>query len=481
MKETKNFLKIKRNSSKERVISERLKDYKEVAKLRGKEVSCRQGLRCMDCGVPFCHWACPLGSYIPEWNQSLASGNWRKAYELLKETNNFPEITGRLCPAICEYGCVLGINYEPVTIRENEIEIMERAFALGWVKPEKPYQRTGKKIAVIGSGPAGLAVSAQLNKAGHKLTVFEKADGLGGILRYGIPDFKLEKKILDRRIDIIKEEGVRFKTSIDVGRDYPAEDLLKEFDAVCLTIGASIPRDLNIEGRGLKGIYFAMDYLIQSNKKVFGQEISFEENIDVKNKNLVVIGGGDTGADCLGTALRQGAKSVIQIELMPKPSEARTENLPWPQYPLILKTSSSHKEGGKRKWSVLTKEFISDKGIMKKIKCVKVEFIPEPKTGRLIMKEISKTEFEIKADLVIIAIGFLGPENNGLLTKLGVAFDSRGNIEADAKFMTKTKGIFSAGDARRGQSLIAWAVSEGRKAAYYVDIYLMGKSSLPLL
>jgi len=504
MGDPKGFLKVKRETHKYRLVCERITDYKDVVIPKKDKQVKEQASRCMDCGTPFCHWACPIGNYIPEWNDLMFSGQWRKAVELLEATNNMPEITGRLCPAICEYACVLGINDDPVTIRENELAIIEYAFNKGLIKANLPKTHTGKKIAIIGSGPAGLSTAAQLNKAGHNIVVFEKDDKIGGILRYGIPDFKLEKWIIDRRLKIWREEGIRFKTGLNVGVDYPSSRLLKEFDAVCLAVGSRVPRDLKIEGRDLDGIYFAMDYLIQANRRIAGEknpqgklmpnvatdkeilrhpEATFRRDatfgIDAKNKKVVVIGGGDTGADCVGTAHRQGASCVIQIELLPKPSECRTEDFPWPKYPMILKTSSSHEEGGERKWSVLTKKFIGEDGKVRKLQCVQVEFGPEKDARNCpLMKEIPGSEFEIEADLVILAVGFIHPEHQGLLSELQVELDNRGNVKTDGNFMSSVKGIFSAGDMRRGQSLIVWAISEGRKAAYHIDKYLMGISYL---
>ena len=479
MADTKRFLRIKRETAPYRAVCERVKDYKEVAVLRPDDKSQEQGSRCMDCGVPFCHWGCPIGNYIPEWNDLMFRGQWKKAVESLHATNNLPEITGRLCPALCEFSCVLGINDDPITIRENELAIIEHAFREGWIKPEPPKRRTGKKVAVIGSGPAGLACADQLNKAGHKVTVFEKDDKPGGILRYGIPDFKLEKSVIDRRIKIFKKEGIEFRTSTDVGADYKVSGLKKDFDAVCLTSGSRFPRDLNIPGRELKGVYFAMDYLIQSNRRAAGQKIPPARTIDAKGKKVVVIGGGDTGSDCVGTSHRQGAACVVQIELLPQPPECRTKDCPWPRYPMLLKTSSSHHEGGERRWAVSTKEFKGRDGCVKGLSCVKVDIGKDDK-GRMLIKDIPGTAFEIEADMVILALGFIYPEK-GLISQLGVELDPRGNVKADEHYLTSVKDVFAAGDMRRGQSLIVWAISEGRRAAHSIDKFLMGSTRLPSL
>jgi len=473
MGDVKGFLKVERQTSKYRPVCVRIKDFSEVTTLATCEHSQEQASRCMDCGTPFCHGGCPIGNYIPEWNDLVFHGHWQKAFQLLEATNNFPEITGRICPAQCEYSCVLGINDEAVTIRENELAIIEHAFRQGWVLPNPPKKRTGKKIAVIGSGPAGLACADQLNKAGHLVVVFEKADKIGGILRYGIPDFKLEKWILDRRIEILKREGIVFNTGVYVGKGLKAEYLKEEFDAICLATGSGVPRDLDsptakkIEGRDLKGIHFAMDYLIQANNKVNGEKIYSDKLIDAKGKKVVVIGGGDTGADCLGVAHRQGAKCVVQIELLAQPPECRSCDYPWPKYPLLCKTTTSHEEGGIREWSVSTKKFIGRDGRVKKLLCQRVS------------QETAGREFEIEADLVIMAMGFLHTEHNGLVKDLGLELDSKGNVKTDENYMTKVKSIFSAGDMHRGQSLIVWAISDGRKAAHYIDKYLMGETYLP--
>ena len=481
MGDPRGFLKSARQDSFYREICERVKDFKEVSKFRPEKQSQEQASRCMDCSTPFCHGSCPIGNYIPEWNDYMFRGNWKAALTLLEATNNLPEITGRVCPALCEYACVLGLNDDAVTIRENELAVIELGFKKGLIGPNLVNKRTGKKIAVIGSGPAGLSCAAQLNKAGHSVVVFERDKKPGGILRYGIPDFKLEKHLIDRRVDIWKKEGIVFKTGLDIGVDYPGKKLLDEFDAVCLAGGSRVPRDLKIEGRELKGVYFAMDYLTQSNARIAGEKISKEVLIDARDKNVVVIGGGDTGSDCVGTAHRQGAACVTQIEVLPRPYECRTETYPWPKYPLLLKTTSSHEEGGERHWAVLTKNFAGEKGFIKKLSCVKVEFPETIGSSCPVMKEIPGSEFEIDADLVILAVGFLHPEHSGLLTDLNVEFDKRGNVKTGVNYMTSVEKVFSAGDMRRGQSLVVWAISEGRQSAYFIDKYLMGESNLPFM
>ncbi len=481
MGDVKGFLKVKRQSSGYRPVCERIKDFCEVGLLRNEKHSQEQASRCMDCGTPFCHWGCPIGNFIPEWNDFMFRGQWQKAFELLSATNNLPEITGRLCPSPCEFACVLGINDDPVTVRENELSIIEYAFKQRLIKFNPHKKRTGKRIAIIGSGPAGLSCADQLNRAGHSVVVFEKDDKVGGILRYGIPDFKLEKWVIDRRIKILEKEGIEFRTNVFVGVDYKAMNLKKEFDAICLTAGSRTPLDLKIEGRDLKGIHFAMDYLTQANKRIMGEKFPSDKLINARGKRVVVIGGGDTGADCVGTANRQGAACVVQIELLPSPPECRTKDFPWPKYPLILKTSTSHEEGVQRKWALLTKKFIGENGQVKEISCVRVEFSEKNQKGCPVMREVPASEFQIEADLVILAMGFLHPEKKGLIEELGLELDPRSNVKTNEDFMTKVLGVFSAGDMHRGQSLIVWAISEGRRAAYCIDKYLMGESRLPMM
>jgi glutamate synthase (NADPH) small chain len=480
MGDLKGFLKFKRQPGKYRPVCERVKDFEEIIQLRPDAENKEQSSRCMDCGTPFCHSGCPIGNYIPEWNDLVFNGHWEKALSLLRATNNLPEITGRICPAPCEYACVLGINDDAVTIRENELAIIEHAFGKGLVKPRIPQKRTGKKVAVVGSGPAGLSLADQLNSAGHRVVVFERDDAVGGILRYGIPEFKLKKEVIARRIKILQKERVEFKVNTNIGIDYPVKQLIKEFDVVCLACGSRTPRDLNIPGRELGGIHFAMDYLIQSNKRTSGQKIPAEQLIDAKGKRVVVIGGGDTGADCMGVAHRQGAACITQIEIMPKPEACRTQSCPWPKYPLLLKSSSSHEEGGKRDWSILTKKFTGASGKVQKLSCVKVEFKKDA-NGCSLTQEVPGSDFEIEADLAVLALGFLHPEKKGSIQEWKLDLDQRGNVKTDACFMTSKKGVFACGDMRRGQSLIVWAIAEGRRAAHNIDRYLMGYSSLPEL
>lgn len=470
------FKEFQRKSFDKRPVKERVKDYKEVYVKLPIEKLRDQGARCMNCGTPFCNWGCPLGNLIPDWNDMVFKGDYEKAFKRLTLTSNFPEFTGRICPALCEGSCTLGVNRNPVTIREIELMIIEKAFAEGWMKPNPPKVRTGKYVAVIGSGPSGLAAAAELNSVGHSVTVFERADEAGGLLRYGIPDFKLEKEVVARRINFMKAEGIEFKTSTNVGVNYKTEDLLKEFDAVVLTGGSTIPRDLKVEGRELKGIYFAMEYLTQQNKKVSGKKFK-EENIDAKDKVVLVIGGGDTGSDCIGTAVRQGAKEVYQYEIMPKPPVERDATMPWPEFPRTYKVTTSHEEGCIRDFCITTKKFSGEDGKLTTINAAKVEWIAD-EAGRMKMVEIPGSEFEQKVDLVFIAMGFLHPQQEGMLSELGVQFDARGNVITDENYMTTTKGVFAAGDMRTGQSLVVRAINDGRKAAKNVDIYLMGESSL---
>jgi glutamate synthase (NADPH/NADH) small chain len=470
------FMKFDREMPKSRDTKERLKDYKEVYTKHSDEKLHEQAARCMDCGVPFCHNGCPLGNNIPDFNDAVFQGKWEDAIRILSTTNNFPEFTGRICPAPCEASCVLSINNKPVTIEYIEKSIAEKAFEKGYIKPNPPKQRTGKRVAVVGSGPAGLAAAAQLNKAGHWVTVFERSDRIGGLLRYGIPDFKLEKHVLDRRIRIMEMEGIMFRTNAHVGVNISPKLLHDEFDALLLTGGASAPRDLPIPGRDLDGVHFAMDFLTQQNKRVAGDRI-FSGDILAKDKNVIVIGGGDTGSDCVGTSNRQGAKTVTQIEVLTKPPIDRAETNPWPNWPMILMTSSSHEEGVERKWAILTKEFLGDsKGKLQGLKVVDIKWAVGA-DGKMGFQEIEGSQRIIPCELALLAIGFVGAEKGQLLSELGVELDARGNIKTE-NYMSTTEGVFAAGDIRRGQSLVVWAISEGREAAKAVDTWLMGFSHL---
>jgi len=465
------FLEFERDLPKKRDIKERIKDYNEVDGPINESISFKQAARCMDCGTPFCHSGCPLGNIIPDFNDAVYQGNWKLAYEILTSTNNFPEFTGRICPAPCEASCVLGINKPAVTIEYIEKTIIEKAFENGYAVPHMPANKTYKKIAIVGSGPAGLAAAAQLNQAGHSVTVFERSDEIGGLLRYGIPDFKLDKQVVERRINLMIQEGVKFQTNANVGVNISVEQLRDEFDVILLTGGSTVPRDLPIPGRNLKGVHFAMDFLTQQNRRVSGKKVN-EEEIWATDKNVFVIGGGDTGSDCVGTSIRHGAKSVNQIEILSKPPVGRTDAMPWPNWPMILRTSSSHEEGCNRQWSIVTKEFIGDKdGNLKALKIVEVEWKGNS------FKEIPGTEKEIPCELALLAMGFLHPQHNGLLDQLGIDYDERGNAKC-SNYQTSVEGIFSAGDMRRGQSLVVWAISEGREAARAIDKYLMGHSTL---
>jgi glutamate synthase (NADPH/NADH) small chain len=472
------FMEYGRMLPPKRAVEERRKDYKEIDLSLDETQKKEQAARCMDCGTPFCHHGCPLGNVIPEFNDAVYQGNWEEAYQILSTTNNFPEFTGRICPAPCEASCVLGINKPPVTIEYIEKSIIEAAFEKGLVKPEKPLKRTGKKVAVIGSGPAGLAAAAQLNKAGHMVTVFERAGAIGGLLRYGIPDFKLEKWVVERRVKVMEESGIIFKTSTNVGVDIRTNDLLNNFDAILLCTGSTVPRDLPLKGRELKGVHFAMDFLSQQNKRVQGGTVPETESIMATDKKVVVIGGGDTGSDCVGTSNRHGATSVTQIELMPMPPSQRTASMPWPSWPMILRTSTSHEEGCERQWAIHTKEFVGDSaGNLKAIKLVDLEWsIPAPGKG-LQFTEVPGTEREVPCDLVFLAMGFVGPEQNNVVKELDLLLDGKGNILC-SNYQSSHPKVFAAGDARRGQSLVVWAISEGREAARQVDIHLMGSTLL---
>lgn len=472
------FMKYNRELPKAKPPKERIKEYKEFHEEFSDQKTKEQAARCMDCGIPFCHKGCPLGNNIPEWNDAVYHNDWEYAVEIADSTNNFPEFTGRICPAPCEGSCVLGINRPPVTIEYIEKFIAEKGFELNLYKPFIPEERTGKKVAVIGSGPAGLAAADQLNKAGHWVTVFERDDRIGGLLRYGIPDFKLEKWVVERRTNLMKESGIKFRTNAEVGKNIPVKEITDEFDAIMLCGGSTVPRDLKIPGRDLEGIYFAMDFLKQNNKRVAGDPIAEEERILATDKDVVVIGGGDTGSDCVGTSNRHGAKSVTQIELLEQPPLERAPENPWPNWPMVLRTSTSHEEGVRRNWALHTKEFVGDEnGRLKGIKVVEIEWITE-EGKRPHFEEKEETERIMACELALLAVGFVHPEPGGLLEELKLELDERGNVKSNDAYQTNVENIFAAGDMRRGQSLVVWAISEGREAARAMDIYLMGATKL---
>lgn len=467
------FLEVQRILSAKRPVSQRLTDYQEITKpVWGEEIR-HQGARCMDCGIPFCHaLGCPISNLIPEWNDAVYRGLWRDAFERLAMTNSLPEVTGRVCPAPCEAACTLSINSAPVTIEQIELSIIERAFSEGWVKPRPPVRETGKSVAVVGSGPAGLSAAQQLRRMGHRVVVFERSSKIGGILRFGIPEFKLEKWVLDRRIDQMKVEGVLFEPNVDVGVSVPVEELKKDFDVLLLTMGAGVPRDLNVPGRELSGIHFALEFLTLSNKAVSG-EIEADGIVSAQDKVALVIGGGDTGSDCVGTANRQGAKKVYQVEILPRPREWKEPwNPSWPNWPSILRTSTSHEEGCERDWSIVTKGFAGVDGKVREVACARVVWNLDPLTGQYAMKEIPGSEFVLLADLVILAMGFVHVEHCKFLTDLNVQFDTRGNVQTDAAYMTSVPGVFAAGDTVRGASLVVWAIAQGQQAAQSIDSFL---------
>ncbi len=472
------FMEIKRRDRAYAPVNERKKDYQEfVIPLAEEEVS-QQGARCMDCGIPYCHEGCPVNNIIPDWNDLVYHQQWRDALDVLHSTNNFPEFTGRVCPAPCEEACTLNLQDSPVTIKTIEYSIVEKGWAEGWIRPQTPFRRTGKKVAVVGTGPAGLAAAQQLARAGHRVIAYEKNAKAGGLLRYGIPDFKLDKGVIDRRLSQMHAEGVRFRVNSHVGVNVPAEKLLEDFDAVVLTGGSEQPRDLPVPGRELDGVHFAMDFLTQQNRRVGGEIINGGPQLTAEGNHVVVIGGGDTGSDCVGTSNRHGAASVTQIELMPKPPETPDKLVTWPNWPMRLRTSTSHDEGCERDWAIATKGFVGENGKVTALKAVRVEWVQED--GQWKMNEIEGSEFEIKADLVLLAMGFVNPVQEGMLDALGVAYDPRGNVEANTDdYRTSIDKVFAAGDMRRGQSLIVWAIREGRQAARAVDEYLMGSSELP--
>ena len=470
------FMKYDKKDFEKQSVEERLKHWDEFYKEMPEETLKKQGARCMDCGIPFCQAGCPIGNIIPDWNDLVFRDRWKDAIERLHKTNNFPEFTGRICPAPCENACVLAITDPAVTIKNIEVAIVEKAYKEGWIKPVAPKVRSGKTVGVVGSGPAGLACADQLNKAGHTVTVYEKNEFLGGLLTLGIPDFKLEKSVVERRLKRMVQEGVKFKTKVNVGVDISAEELQAKHDAIVLCAGAEQPRDLPVEGRDLKGVYFAMDFLTQQNRVNQGKKVGAKERISAKDKHVIILGGGDTGSDCVGTSNRQGAVSVKQFELLPQPPAERNEDNPWPQWAFIERTSGSHEEGVNRDYCIMTKKFGGEEGILKKLHALRLEFgDPDSETGRRLMKEVPGSEFEVEADLIFLAMGFLGPVKNGLLESFDVALDDRSNVKADQNKMTSIPGVFTAGDMTRGQSLVVWAIQEGRAAAEGVHNYLISQ------
>jgi glutamate synthase (NADPH/NADH) small chain len=476
------FLEIERADRGYDKPTARRKNWKEFVKPLPEPVLRAQASRCMDCGIPFCHEGCPVNNLIPDWNNLVYRDQWRQASVALHSTNNFPEFTGRICPAPCEASCTLNIDDNPVTIKTIECAIVDRGWQEGWIVPLPPARRTGKRVAVVGSGPAGMACAQQLARAGHAVTLFEKSDRIGGLLRYGIPDFKMEKGLIDRRVEQMKAEGVEFRTSVEIGTDVSIDELLAQYDALTLTGGAELPRDLEVPGRDLDGIHFAMDFLPQQNKRVAGDPEPIAApggTITAKGKHVVVIGGGDTGSDCIGTSTRQGARSITQLEILPKPPDKENKALVWPDWPLKLRTSSSQEEGCDRDWAVLTKRALGANGHVEALECVRVEWMQGP-DGRWAMQEMPDSTFELKADLVLLAMGFLGPRKVGMVEQAGVKLDPRGNIGANTlDYQSSVPKIFAAGDMRRGQSLVVWAIREGRQCARAVDEFLMGSTTLP--
>jgi glutamate synthase (NADPH/NADH) small chain len=472
------FMEYHRAKQPYRPLGERVHDWRQVLNAWQPATLNQQAARCMDCGIPFCHQGCPLGNLIPDWNDLVYRERWRDAIDRLHATNNFPEFTGTLCPAPCEGSCVLGINDDPVTIKAVELTIIDRAFAEGWVVPCPPAVETGKRVAVIGSGPAGLAAAQQLRRAGHRVTVYERDDRIGGLLRYGIPEFKMEKRVLNRRLDQMRAEGVEFRVNANVGVNLSVDEIRSGSDAILLAGGATEPRDLPVPGRDLNGVCYAMQYLTQQNRRCEGDAIDADQFITARDKHVVIVGGGDTGADCLGTAHRQGAKHILQLEILPRPPDQRAADNPWPEWPRIYRVSSAHEEGGERVYSASTRRFIDDgKGNVKALELVEVE--AQTIDGRMTFVEKPETAHEIPCDLALLAMGFVGPERPGLLEQLGVDLTPRGNVARDRNWMTSVDGVFTAGDMQRGQSLIVWALAEGRSAARGIDLYLMGDSDLP--
>ena len=473
------FIDIKKLERTYEKPNERVKHFREFLIPLENEKVAKQGARCMDCGIPYCHQGCPVNNLIPDWNDLVYKQEWKKALDTLHSTNNFPEFTGRVCPAPCEAACTLNLTDVPVSIKTIECSIVDYGWKKGWIKPQLPISHTDKKVAVIGSGPAGLACAQQLARAGHQVVVFEKNDRIGGLLRIGIPDFKMEKNLIDRRMAQMQSEGVEFKSNTEIGKQMMIKDLQDQFHAIAICIGSEVPRDLDIPGRNLSGVYFAMEFLTQQNDRIAGKKINSEIEINAKNKNVIVIGGGDTGSDCVGTSNRQGAKSIYQLELLSEPPESENKALTWPNWPMKLRTSTSHQEGCDRKWSILTKSFGEEDGKINKLNCVQVEW-KSNNEGRMEMKEIKGSEFSLEADLVFLAMGFLHPVHEGLVNNIKLDLDPRGNIKAnDHEYKTSVEKIFTAGDTRRGQSLVVWAIREGRQCAHEIDKYLMGHSNLP--
>ena len=476
------FMEYSRQERDYKPVEERIKHYEEfVIPLSDQDVS-TQGARCMDCGIPFCHQGCPVNNIIPDWNDLVWKGEWERAIRVLHSTNNFPEFTGRICPAPCQEACTLNIDGEPVTIKTIECAIVDKAWENGWVKPLPAEHKTGRKVAVVGSGPAGMACAQQLGRAGHDVTLFEKNNRIGGLLRYGIPDFKMDKRYIDRRVEQMEAEGVTFRPDTHVGADISTQQLMNDFDAIALTGGSEQSRDLPVPGRDLEGVYFAMQFLPQQNRRDAGDTVPADLSITATDKHVIVIGGGDTGSDCIGTSIRQGCKSVTQLEILPKPPEQEDKALTWPDWPNKMRTSSSQEEGAKRDWSVATKEFIGENGKLRKIRCIRVEWSKDEQ-GAWQMSEVEGSEFELDADLVLLAMGFVHPVQEGLLNDLRVAYDARGNVKGDTEgtdaYKTSIDKVFAAGDMRRGQSLVVWAIREGRQCARAVDEFLMGSSELP--
>jgi glutamate synthase (NADPH/NADH) small chain len=469
------FMEIKRETPERRPVAERLQDWREYDLKLPEDKLRAQGARCMDCGIPFCHKGCPLGNIIPDWNDLIYRGRWEEAIDRLHSTNNFPEFTGRVCPAPCEEACVLNINNDPVTIKQIEKNIIDHAWAEGWVTPLPPARKTGKRVAVVGSGPSGLACAQQLARAGHDVTLYERSDRVGGLLMYGIPDFKLEKRFVNRRVEQMQAEGVTIVTGCRVGIDIHADEMRSKYDAIALTMGATKPRDLPIPGRELKGVHFAMDFLPQQNRRNAGDTIDPAISISAKDKKVVILGGGDTGSDCLGTSNRQGASAVYQYELLPMPPAQRTVAMPWPDWPMILRTSTSHEEGVVRDWSINTKRFIGENGALKALEGIKLQWKQD--NGRMAMEEVPGSNFIIECELVLLALGFLGPEPDGIISQLGLKLDPRSNVLSE-NYMSSVPGVFAAGDTRRGQSLVVWAIWEGRECARAIDAWLMGESFL---